>query len=173
MSVLAALALSAGCRAVAGAAGSYGRALSIARTAWIALVVVAAVAARVVSAMPRHAPVITEDLFRAGAWARDHVQRGCVDYLVPSDDTSYWLHHAVLGNPMHPPPGVPAPAFFYRDVVTRWIAGQGLPFAIADLTIVPREVREDIEPLAQFGSIVTGRRRGGQAPCGSREPGNP
>jgi hypothetical protein len=93
----------------------------------------------------------------------------CVDYLVPSDDASYWLHHAVLRNPMRPPPGAPAPVYFYRDAVTRWITGGGLEFAIADLRVVPREVREEIDVQAQFGTIVAGRNRAG-VPCREDAP---
>ena len=170
MAVLSALALSVVCRAATHRA-SIGRWLPAPRLAWIALIVVTAIAGRVVSTMPRQAPVITEDLFQAGVWARDHAPSACIDYLVPSDDTSYWLHHAVLRNPMRPPANAPAPVFFYRDAVTRWIAGHGLPFAIADLTIVPREIREEIEPAARFGSIVAGPHRGAdEERCGPRVP---
>ena len=59
---------------------------------------------------------------------------------------------------MHPPSGVAPPSFVYRDVVTRWAEGNGLLYAIADLTVVPREVREEIDNAARFGSIVAGRR---------------
>jgi hypothetical protein len=130
-------------------------------TAWIGAILLIAVVARHLSAVPQSLPVVTEDLARAGGWARDNVPPACIDYLVRSDDTSYWLHHAVVGNPVRPRPGDPQPQFFYRDVVARWISGGGLPYAIADLAHVPREVRDDLEPLARFGSIVVGRRRGG------------
>jgi len=159
MAVLSALAIAHACRVAA-------RAGAARRLAWIALVIVVAGAGRTISAMPRHAPVITEDLYRAGLWARDHARPGCVDYLVPSDDSSYWLHHAVLRNPMHAPPGAAPPSFVYRDVVTRWVVGRGLPYVIADLTVVPREVREEIHGAARFGSIVAGGRLNA-GPCGS------
>ena len=127
-------------------------------TAWIGALVVIAIVARVLAAVPQSEPVVTENLARAGSWARAHLPPACIDYLVRSDDTSYWLHHAVIGNPVRPKPGDPEPQFFYRDVVARWITGAGLPYAIADLALVPREVREDLEPLARFGSILVGRR---------------
>jgi hypothetical protein len=159
MAVLSALAIAHVCRVAA-------RTGAATRLAWIALLIVVTAAGRTIAEMPRHAPVITENLYRAGLWARDHARHGCVDYLVPSDDASYWLHHAVLRNPMHPPPGVRAPSFVYRDVVTRWVVGNGRPYAIADLSVIPREVREEIDGAARFGSIVAGARRNA-APCTS------
>ncbi len=165
MAAVAALPLAELCRVLARAVAT-----SVRRTAgplraiaWTIAVLVAAGAWRTTAAVPRSVPVITEYRALAGWWARDHLPNACVDYLVPSDDTSYWLHHAAIGNPMRPRPGDPAPQFSYRDVVTRWIAGGGRPYAIADLALVPREIREDLEPLAQFGSIVVGRRRAGGA----------
>ena len=79
-------------------------------------------------------------------------------YRLPgrSDDTSYWLHHAVIGNPDPSAARVGAPVL-YRDALMRWIAGSGLPCAIADLAIVPREVRDDLESLARFGYVAVGR----------------
>jgi hypothetical protein len=119
----------------------------------------AATGARFVSA-PRPVPAITEDLYRAGLWARAHVQPDCVEYLVEQDSTSYWLHQAVLGNPMQPPPGAASPVFVYHDALVRWITRTSFPLAIADLSVVPREVREDLVMLAQFGGVAVGRRRG-------------
>jgi hypothetical protein len=134
------------------------------RLAWLSLGIVSIAAARAAATMPRYTPVITEELFLAGKWARDKAPHGCVDYLIPSDDSSYWLHHAVIGNPTRSSAGASAPVFFYREAVARWITGGGQPFAIADLNVVPREVREDIEPAVRFGSIVAGPRRGAK-PC--------
>ena len=128
--------------------------------AWVLVVACgAATGARFVSA-PRSAPAITEDVYRAGRWARDHVQPDCVEYLVLHDSTSYWLHHAVLGNPMQPAPGAAPPVFFYRVALVRWITGTSFPVTIADLSVVPREVREDLDVLARFGHVVVGRRHG-------------
>jgi hypothetical protein len=128
--------------------------------AWVFLVLCgAATASRFVSA-PRPVPAITEDLYRAGRWARDHAQPGCIEYLVPQDSTSYWLHQAVLGNPMAPTPGAAPPVFVYREALIRWIRNTSFPVAIADLSVVPREVREDLDVLARFGAVAVGRRRG-------------
>ena len=163
MAALAALPVAALHRGLARAAQGLTRSNtpSVRMTAWIGAMLLIAVVARSLSMVPRSLPVITDELARAGAWARTHVPPACIDYLVRSDDTSYWLHHAALGNPVRPRPGDPEPQFFYRDVVARWINGGGLPYAIADLAIVPREVRDDLEPLARYGSIVIGRRRVG------------
>ena len=75
------------------------------------------------------------------------------------DSTSYWLHHAVLGNPSVPPAGAAAPVFVYRAALVRALSRTSLPVAIADLSLIPKEVREDLDVLAQFGQIVVGRRR--------------
>ena len=161
MAVLAALPIAALHRGIARAVQitARGRSAPLGPAAWFGAFVLIAIVARVLSAVPQSEPVITENLARAGSWARDRVPPACIDYLVRSDDTAYWLHHAVIGNPVRPKPGDPERQFFYDDVVVRWISGGGLPYAIADLALVPREIREDLEPLARFGSILVGRRR--------------
>ena len=78
----------------------------------------------------------------------------------------YWLHHAVLGNPMQPAPGAAPPVFFYRVALVRWITGTSFPVTIADLSVIPREVREDLDVLARFGHVVVGRRHGPTACAG-------
>jgi hypothetical protein len=120
---------------------------------------VAWTAARFAS-VPQPEPAITENAFRAGRWARDHVPPDCIEYLVRQDSTSYWLHQAVLRNPMQPAAGAAPPVFVYRDALVRWITGTSFPITIADLSLVPREVREDLDVLARFGRIAVGRRRG-------------
>jgi hypothetical protein len=128
--------------------------------AWVLVVGCSAATAAAFVSAPRPVPAITEDLHRAGRWARAHVQADCVEYLVPQDSTSYWLHLAVLGNPMQPAAGSAAPVFVYRDALVRAISGTSFPVAIADLSVIPREVREDLDVLAQFGHVAVGRRRG-------------
>jgi hypothetical protein len=136
------------------------------RTGW-GLVGAAAIATTAsFAAVDRPAPPITEEVFRAGQWARDHVPVACVEYLVPKDATSYWLHLAVLRNGMQPPRGAAPPAFDFTDAIVRWLTNRSHPFAIADLSVTPREVREQIDVLAQFGAIVVGRRRGAADGCG-------
>ncbi len=56
--------------------------------AWLLVVgCVAWTAARFMS-VPRPEPAITEDMYRAGRWARDHTPPDCIEYLVPQDSTS-------------------------------------------------------------------------------------
>ena len=130
---------------------------------WTLVLVLAAGVSRRVLAEPRPEPAITERLFRAGAWAREHVRTDCVEYLVPQDSTSYWLHLAVLGNPSQPPANALPTYYFYKEAVVRWITNTSYPVTIADLSVVPREVREDVDVLARFGHIIVGRRRGSTA----------
>jgi hypothetical protein len=128
--------------------------------AWVLVIACGAATGMRFVSMPRPVPAITEDMYRAGRWARDRVSPDCVEYLVQQDSTSYWLHQAVLGNPMQPAPGSAPPVFFYRDALVRWITGTSFPVAIADVSVIPREVREDLDVLARFGNAVVGRRRG-------------
>jgi hypothetical protein len=164
MAALAGLAVSAAWSAIVRRAESFaGHGLTtrwVEGAAWTAVACGVAWTATTVAAWPRPAPAITEDMYRAGLWAREHAQRDCIEYLVPQDSTSYWLHLAVLGNPWHPAPGAPVPVYVYRDAVIRWIDGTSHPVAIADLSVVPRDVREDMDVLARFGHIAVGRRRG-------------
>jgi hypothetical protein len=128
--------------------------------AWALVVACVAWTASRFVATPRPVPAITEDMYRAGQWARDHAQPDCIEYLVTQDSTSYWLHQAVLRNPMQPLLGSAPPVFVYRDALVRWITGTSFPVAIADLSVVPREVREDLDVLARFGHVAVGRRHG-------------
>ena len=143
-----------------GASGRSAEKLWVEGVAWLLVVACGAWTGSRFVATPRPVPAITEDMYRAGVWARDHAQPDCIEYLVPHDSTSYWLHQAVLRNPMQPLPGSAPPVFFYRVAVVRWITGNSFPVAIADLSVVPREVREDLDVLARFGHVVVGRRRG-------------
>jgi hypothetical protein len=129
-------------------------------TVWLLVIGTAGVVAKRFVTIRRPAPAITEDLFRAGQFARLHVQPNCIEYLVPQDSTSYWLYLAVLGNPSHPPSGTLPSIFIYREALVRWITATSNPVTIADLSIVPREVRDEADVLAQFGQIMVGRRRG-------------
>jgi hypothetical protein len=45
---------------------------------------------------------------------------------------------------------------FLRARRAAWVL---VPYAIADVTAIPREVREEIDVLAQFGPIAVGQRR--------------
>jgi hypothetical protein len=127
--------------------------------AWAMVAIVGVTLTRGLAAHRLPPPTITQDLFLAGRWARAHVPVNCVEYFVPNDSTAYWLQYSVLGNAMIQP-GVPLPVLVFRDNVERWIARTAHPFAIADLAVLPRDVRDEIEVLAKFGEIVVGKRRG-------------
>jgi hypothetical protein len=47
-----------------------------------------------------------------------------------------------------------------RDAIVRWINPGGLPYAVADLGIHPRDVLVNTDELARFGSAVVIKRRG-------------
>ncbi len=108
----------------------------------------------------RAAPAVSSNLYTAGRWARANVEAACVDYLVPQADTMYWLHLAVLGNPRvssrtgNPNTFVPARA------VARWIEPGGLPYAIAHLPALPKEVLNDVDIVEQFGDAAVVLRHG-------------
>ena len=127
---------------------------------WLLLLGSSLAVAERFASIRRPPPAITEDLFRAGQFARTHVQPDCIEYLLPQDSTSYWLYLAVLGNPSQPPSGALPSIFIYREALVRWITRTSYPVTIADLAVVPREVRDDVDVLAQFGQILVGRRRG-------------
>ena len=132
---------------------------------WLVIIGSSVAVARRFVAIRRPPPAITEDLFRAGQFARANAQPDCIEYLVPQDSTSYWLYLAVLGNPSHPRSGTLPSIFVYQEALVRWITRSSYPVTIADLSVVPREVRDDADVLAQFGQIIVGRRRGSSG-CG-------
>jgi hypothetical protein len=170
MAVLAAIAIQVCCRALIERATSARLVRWLpgdpaAWVCWAIVIVLSAAVLRIVAAGPPQTPIITEDLFLAGRWARLHVPTRCIEYLVPQDASAYWLHHAVLGNPSYPPSGTPTPVFSYRDAVVRWITRTSFPFAIADLRVLPREARDEMEERARFGAIIVGARADGQRAC--------
>jgi hypothetical protein len=133
---------------------------ALAAVVWLGVLGTGVAVVRRFAEIRRPAPAITEHLFRAGEWARTHVQPECIEYLVPQDATSYWLYLAVLGNPSQPASGALPSIFVYREALVRWISGtSSYPVTIADMSIVPREVRDGADVLAQFGQIVVARRR--------------
>jgi hypothetical protein len=111
-------------------------------------------------------PVVSESLYRAGEWARAHVDPACVDYIVAHDNTAYWLHLSVLGNRRMSDRTATDSTFIPRDAIVRWINQGGLPYAIADLRTIPRDVLETTDELARFGSAVVIKRKG-QSACAS------
>ncbi len=108
-------------------------------------------------------PAVSLPLYDAGRWARTHVPAGCVEYLVGDDETAYWLHLAVLGNPRMSDRTGNNATYEPNDAVMRWLTPNGLPYAIADLPSLPRDVREELDVIQPFGTAAVVRRRGPSA----------
>jgi len=117
---------------------------------------------------PRPVPVVTDALFDAGRWARAHVPPACVDYLVAHDDSAYWLHLAVLGNPRAGTRSTRSDTYDPQLALERWILPGGLPIAIAEhVDALPRDIRDNVDVLARFGDAAVVKRRG-SADCTTR-----
>ena len=132
-----------------------------ARGAWVIALLLACAVVPGALAYRSPAPVVTEDLARAGRWARANVPRDCVDYLVAGGDTAYWLHLAALGNPRESDRTAALDRFDGRAVVGRWVAGEaGVTYAIADMSRLPNEARDRADVLASFGAAAVLKRKG-------------
>ena len=141
--------------------------LGIVRTGWLPVAAIAIGVALSVARQPRPAPVVTEPVFLAGAWAKTHVLPRCVDYLVADGYTGYWLHLAVLGNPRATGRALDDDTFDPHKATVRWIVPGGLPYAIADrFDALPRDIRTNVDVLARFGPAAVLKRRGPSS-CGS------
>ncbi len=133
--------------------------------AWAMVAALAVLAGRTMMLVAKPSPVVSEQLWAAGRWARDNVPPHCVDYLVGNEGTAYWLHLAVLGNSRATSRSADDNTFLTQPSFARWIVSGGVPYAIANLNILPDEIRRDVEVLQQFGSIgVIARRVGGVCP---------
>ena len=108
-------------------------------------------------------PAVSASLFAAGTWTRDNLPIGCVEYLVGDDETAYWLHLAVLGNPRMSARTGDNSTYEPNDAIVRWLTPNGLPYAIADLTSLPRDVRDDLDIVQVFDTAAVARRRGPSA----------
>ena len=126
---------------------------------WLLATVLMIVAVRPAISAPRTVPVVNRDLYAAGQWLRANGGATCADYLVADAETAYWLHLAVLGNPRSGPRMQELDRFESRAAVGPWITAEGRPFAIADLRLLPDEIRSRVHLAAQFGSaaVITGR----------------
>ena len=147
------------CRRASRAIG--GRLAQTPRPAWAVAVLLGLFIARHVSAAPPPKPIVAESVYLAGSWARAHVDPACVDYLVADGNTGYWLHLAVLGNPRPTRRMADKDTFEPKKAVIRWLYPGGLPFAIVgDVNALPRDVRDNFDVLARFGSSAVVKRRG-------------
>ena len=119
-------------------------------------------AARPALAVPRSVPVVSDDLYQAGKWLRANGGAACADYLVGDAETAYWLHLAVLGNPRSSERTRALDQFNPRAALAPWITSQGRAFGIADLRILPDEVRSRIDVAARFNTAAVIRARDGR-----------
>jgi hypothetical protein len=108
---------------------------------------------------PLAVPAVSEDLYQAGKWMRANVGSSCADYLVGDPETAYWLHLAVLGNPRSSARTSELNQFDPRAAIAPWITSEGRPYAIADLRLLPDEVKSRIDIAAQFNSAAVIKRR--------------
>jgi hypothetical protein len=130
-------------------------------TTWAVIIIALLVLHRPLFAVTRSTPMVSDDLYVAGHWARAHIEAACIDYLVAHADTAYWLHLAVLGNPRMSPRTADPATFEPARNMARWIEPAGLPYAIADLNILPNEVRNTVDIVAEFGRAAVLARRSG------------
>ncbi|HEX8030171.1 MAG TPA: hypothetical protein VF491_16975 [Vicinamibacterales bacterium] len=121
---------------------------------WLVAALLFGFAARPALTVPRPIPVVDADLSAAAKWLRANGGAGCSDYLVADAETAYWLHLAVLGNPRSSERMREIDAYDPRAAVAPWITAEGRRFAIADLRLLPAEVRSRVRMAAQFGSAA-------------------
>jgi hypothetical protein len=153
------LAASASLAAVAAwSAIARGRAFS--PLAWVLVGVLAFLGVRQTIRVRLPAPAVSDPLYLAGRWARDHVDPPCVDYIVRANETAYWLHLAVVGNRRMSARTADETTFDTRAAIVRWIEPGGLPVAVADLNVVPKDVLSATDELARFDTAAVIKRRG-------------
>ena len=126
---------------------------------WLLTAVLLAAVARPALTAPRVVPVVDLDFYEAGRWTRANVGQGCVDYIVADAETAYWLHLAVLGNPRTSTRMIEIDRYDPRTAAGPWITAEGRGYAIADLRLLPDEVRSRVDVIAQYGSAAVIRRR--------------
>jgi hypothetical protein len=105
-------------------------------------------------------PATSRPLEQAGLWARAHLPRSCVEYLVTDAETAYWLHLAVLGNPRAGARTADNATYELTPTLVRWLTPGGLPYAVADLPGLPAGVRADLDIMQSFGTAAVVGRRG-------------
>jgi len=128
---------------------------------WMLVLMAGIGVARQLAAAPQPIPVITDSLNDAGRWARLHLPRECVDYLVADDDSAYWLHLAVLGNARSAPRSIDNDTYDPQHALIRWVMPGGLPYAIAgNVGELPRDIGANVDVIARFGPAAIVKRRG-------------
>ena len=127
---------------------------------WLLVSVLLVVAARPALNAERVVAVVDADLYAAGKWLRAQGGSACSDYLVGDAETAYWLHLAVLGNPRSSPRMAEVDRYEPRSAMAPWITSEGRSYAIADLRLLPDEVRSRVEVKQQFGNAAVIARPG-------------
>ena len=112
------------------------------------------VAVRPALAAPRSIPVVDLDLNAAGQWLRANGGGACSDYLVADAETAYWLHLAVLGNPRSTERMRELDRYEPRAAMAPWITAEGRSYAIADLRLLPAEIRSRVQIVKQIGNAA-------------------
>ncbi len=118
--------------------------------AWFFLAALMVFAVRPVLTAPRSIPVVDLDLQAAGRWLRANGGAACSDYLVADAETAYWMHLAVLGNPRSAERMRELDVYDPRAAMAPWIAAAGRRYAIADLRLLPDEVRSRVQIVKDF-----------------------
>ena len=131
---------------------------------WVLAAVLMVTIVRPAINAPRSVPVVSVDLYNAGRWLRANAGAECADYLVDNANTAYWLHLAVLGNPRSSARTAEIDQYDPRQAMGRWVTADGRPYAVADLGLVPGEVRRNVEVMAEFGRAAVIRRPGAACP---------
>jgi hypothetical protein len=129
--------------------------------AWAIVVALTVLVVRGLVKEPRPQHVVSTPMYLAGQWARANLPAACIDYLVQDDDSAYWLHLAVLGNPRQSDRTRDPATFDPKHALIRWIQPAGLPFAITDdLEALPKDIRTDVDIVRRFGPAAVVARRG-------------
>ncbi len=102
----------------------------------------------------------SEPLWQAGRWARDASPTRLRARTWCRMTSGVWLHLAVLRSPRMSSRTADDATSDVGDTIIRWYAPVGLPFAIADMLALTRDVRTDLDVLAEFGGAAVVRRRG-------------
>jgi hypothetical protein len=126
----------------------------------IALLCVLA-AGRHIALLPRVTPTVSRELWDAARWVRDRAPANCVDYLVGNEYTAYWLHLAVLRNPRADARSTNSGTYETQASFARWLVDTGgARYAIARLSIVPREIRDRVHVAYRSGDAAVLSRAG-------------
>ena len=125
---------------------------------WLFAALLLVIVVRPALTAPRQIPVVDLDLNAAGQWLRADGGAACSDYLVADAQTAYWLHLAVLGNPRSAERMRDLDRYEPRAAMAPWITDEGRRYAIADLQLLPDEVRSRVQIVKQVGNAAVIRR---------------